>query len=265
MQQISILGCGWLGLPLAKSLLEKNFHINGSTTSIEKLEYLQTNAIKPFLINLDLEDTSKDITDFLEKSSILIICIPPKMKGVVKTDFVGKMKTFISEIEKSTIKKVIFTSSTAVYPNENQLATEDSPTNPETSSGTGLLEVEKMLLGNAHFQTTIIRLSGLIGEDRHPVYHLSGRQNIQNPDAPINLIHQEDAIGIIKKVILTQSWNTIFNAVNPYHPSRKNYYETKAENLNLPLPEFATGISVGKTVCSHKVEKILKHIFAANL
>ncbi len=265
MQQISILGCGWLGLPLAKSLKAKNFTIKGSTTSIEKLDGLQTNGIQPFLINLDLDKNTKNTAAFLAESTILVICIPPKMKAVVKTDFIGKMKKFISEIEKSAIQKVIFTSSTAVYPNENQLATEDSPTNPETNSGEALLEVEKLLLDNTHFQTTIIRLSGLIGEDRHPVYHLSGRQNIQNPAAPINLIHQEDAIGIIEKVILTQSWNTIFNAANPYHPSRKSYYETKAKSLNLPLPEFETGVSVGKTVCSHKVERILKHIFAVNL
>lgn len=265
MQQISILGCGWLGLPLAKSLITKNFTIKGSTTSIEKLDCLQTNGIQPFLINLDLENNPKNTADFLAESTILIICIPPKMKAVVKTDFVSKMKMFISEIEKSAVKKVIFTSSTAVYPNENQMATEDSPTNPETNSGKALLEVERLLLGNTNFQTTIIRLSGLIGKDRHPVYHLSGRQNIQNPAAPINLIHQEDAIGIIEKVILTQSWNTIFNGVNPYHPSRKSYYEAKAKSLNLPLPEFETGVSIGKTVCSHKVERILKHIFASNL
>ena len=35
--QVSILGCGWLGLPLAKSLIEKGFSVNGSTTSVEKI------------------------------------------------------------------------------------------------------------------------------------------------------------------------------------------------------------------------------------
>jgi len=36
MTQISILGCGWLGLPLAKAILENEFSVKGSTTSREK-------------------------------------------------------------------------------------------------------------------------------------------------------------------------------------------------------------------------------------
>lgn len=52
MKQISILGCGWLGFPLAKSLLEKGFSINGSTTSVEKIAVLEKAGIHPFLVSL---------------------------------------------------------------------------------------------------------------------------------------------------------------------------------------------------------------------
>ena len=34
---ISILGCGWLGHPLAKFLISENFIVKGSTTTISKL------------------------------------------------------------------------------------------------------------------------------------------------------------------------------------------------------------------------------------
>ena len=39
-QRISILGCGWLGLPLAKELLDRSFEVKGSTTSSNKLDQL---------------------------------------------------------------------------------------------------------------------------------------------------------------------------------------------------------------------------------
>jgi UDP-N-acetyl-D-mannosaminuronate dehydrogenase len=52
MTQISILGCGWLGLPLAKALLENGFSVNGSTTSVEKLSVLENLGIQPYLIAL---------------------------------------------------------------------------------------------------------------------------------------------------------------------------------------------------------------------
>ncbi|WP_321539617.1 NAD(P)-binding domain-containing protein [Flavobacterium piscinae] len=48
MKQISILGCGWLGMPLAKHLLQKGYSIKGSTTTETKLELLQNEGITPF-------------------------------------------------------------------------------------------------------------------------------------------------------------------------------------------------------------------------
>ena len=52
MKQISILGCGWLGFPLAKSLLQKGYMVSGSTTSVEKISVLENAGITPFLIEL---------------------------------------------------------------------------------------------------------------------------------------------------------------------------------------------------------------------
>ena len=68
MTQISILGCGWLGLPLAKKLIEKKYSVNGSTTSEKKLSILKDAGINPFLVTLDSESVSESITDFLAES-----------------------------------------------------------------------------------------------------------------------------------------------------------------------------------------------------
>ena len=68
MTKISILGCGWLGLPLAKALLEKGFSVNGSTTSTEKLSILENAGISPFLISLDSKSVSGAIESFLQES-----------------------------------------------------------------------------------------------------------------------------------------------------------------------------------------------------
>ena len=73
MTKISILGCGWLGLPLAKALLVKGFSVNGSTTSQEKLSILQNAGINPFLIQLDSKSVSGTIETFLQESTILVL------------------------------------------------------------------------------------------------------------------------------------------------------------------------------------------------
>ncbi|MBP2283523.1 nucleoside-diphosphate-sugar epimerase [Flavobacterium sp. CG_23.5] len=262
MTKISILGCGWLGLPLAKALLEKGFSLHGSTTSSEKLSILENAGISPFLISFHSKSVSGSIESFLLGSDTLLIDIPPKLRGINSESFVEKIATLVPFIEKSAVKNVLFISSTSVYGEENDIVTEETPLNPDTESGKQLVEAEQILQSNTNFKTTVIRFGGLIGEDRHPVKFLAGRENLDNPEAPINLIHQEDCIGIILKIIETDCWNETFNAVAPFHPSRATYYTQKAADLNLPLPKFNDeNASIGKTILSDKVATILKYTF----
>ena len=274
--EISILGCGWLGLPLAKKLIENGFSIKGSTTSEEKLTVLEENKIQPYLIALDEDKIIGNTTDFLTESEILIIDIPPKLRGAQSENFVSKIKNLIIEIEKSAIKKVLFISSTSVYGDLPIFSTalevtEESALNPDSEGGKQLLEVEQLLQSNPNFKTTVVRFGGLIGKDRHPIQFLAGRENIENPEAPINFIHQEDCIGIIEKLInkgLRQAqsdnwdWNETFNAVAPEHPTRADYYHKKALEMNLKVPTFVKDSkSKGKIISSQKLQRILNYTF----
>ena len=272
-KQISILGCGWLGLPLAKTLIEKGFSVKGSTTSENKLSLLEENKIEPFLLSLFEDKIEGNITDFLSNSEILIIDIPPGLRRDSSISFVEKIKTLVTQIEKSEIKKVLFVSSTSVYSDVFPIEefTEETPTNPDTESGRQLVEVEELLLANPNFQTIILRFGGLIGEDRHPIKYLAGKENVENPDGPINFIHQEDCIGIITAILKhhlnsselsEQIDNQIFNAVAPQHPTRLEYYHKKAKNMNLALPIFVKDTaSKGKIILSTKIATVLSYTF----
>lgn len=269
MTQISILGCGWLGLPLAKSLIAKRRSVNGSTTSENKLQILKDASINPYLVTLESESISETIIPFLAKSEILIIDIPPKLRGTnsdtsdsQRKIFVEKIKILIPFIEKSTVKKVLFVSSTSVYGDENDFITEETIPNPETESGKQLLLAEEILQKNENFETTILRFGGLIGEDRHPVKFLAGKENLENPDAPVNLIHQNDCINIIEEIIYQSKWNEVFNAVAPFHPTREEYYTQKAKEHGLVLPKFSCEKSnIKKNISSEKIESILNYQF----
>jgi len=262
MIQISILGCGWLGFPLSKALLQNGFSVNGSTTSVDKLVILENSGIQPFQITLSADKTTGNFDNFLENSKILIIDVPPKLRGSEKENFVAKIKNTIPFLEKSTIENVIFVSSTSVYGESDSVVTEKTEANPETESGKQLLETEQLLQNNPNFKTTILRFGGLIGEDRHPIKFLAGKINLETPNAPINLIHQDDCIGIILEIIKQNFWNQTLNAVTPFHPSRKEYYTQKAIDLNLELPEFNDETATsGKTISSIKIETLLNYTF----
>jgi nucleoside-diphosphate-sugar epimerase len=272
MKQISILGCGWLGLPLAKSLVEKNIMVKGSTTSLEKIPLLENTGIQAFLLALDSESIPDIISSFFEGSETLIIAIPPKLRGKNKNysdannnSFVKKITNLVPFLELSSIQHLLFISSTAVYSETNAVVDEHTEPNPVTESGRQLLAIEKLLLENKHFKTTILRFGGLIGNDRDPAHFLAGKENLDNPEAPINLIHQDDCIGIILKILESKTWGATFNAVAPFHPSRSVYYIQKALELNLIPPTFIYGNpSVGKTILSDKLKKVLDYTFIKN-
>ena len=265
MKQISILGCGWLGLPLAKQLIQKGYLVKGSTTSSDKLEVLKNIGILPYSIIISDGEITGSIEDFLEDSEVLIIDIPPKLRAAEKEDFVSKIQHLIPYIESSSVTKIIFVSSTSVYADCNQNITENTIPEPTTESGIQLLKSESILLNKTSFQTTVVRFGGLIGEDRHPIRFLAGRKNIENPEAPINLIHLEDCIGILEKIIEKNLWNEIFNAVTPFHPSRKDYYTQKAIELSLELPEFNDhSVSNRKIILSDKIQNVLNYRFKIN-
>ena len=266
--KVSILGCGWLGFPLAKKLIEIGFEVKGSTTTENKLAVLKSNKIAPYLLELSETKISECISDFLYNSDILIIDIPPGLRKITEATsektFVAKIEHLIPFIENSTVKKVIFISSTSVYADTSPISTvtEESVLHPDTESGKQLVEVENLLRNNSNFQTTIIRFGGLIGEDRNIVKMLTGKTNVANPEAPINLIHQADCIEIISEILKQNFWNETFNAVAPNHPKRKNYYSKKAKQFHLTAPIFTKNeTNVGKIVSSEKLETILGYRF----
>ncbi len=263
MKQISILGCGWLGLPLAKSLIAKGNTVKGSTTTTTKIPQLKEAGINPFVVEVTHDGVSGEIEALLENSEILIIDIPPKLRTNSGESFVKRIQNLLPFIQKEKVSKVIFISSTSVYDDAQSIITEATIANPNTESGKQLLQAEHLLSSHSHdFSTTIIRFGGLFGEDRHPVHYLSGRQNLENPNAPINLIHQVDCIGIIEKIIEEDFWNQTLNAVAPFHPTRKEYYTEKASALGLPLPQFASDdASSGKIIQSDKITTELQYTF----
>ncbi|PQJ74723.1 NAD(P)-binding domain-containing protein [Polaribacter gangjinensis] len=245
MQKVSILGCGWLGKPLAISLISKGFLVKGSTTSEEKLKWLADENIIPFLVDISQEEISKDFLD----ASVLIIAITSKNES----DF----KRLISQIEKANIQKVIFISSTSVYPSLNKIMTENDATQEHP-----LAIIENLFRENTHFKTTIIRFSGLIGGVRHPANWFQNGRKIPQPNGFVNMIHLTDCIAIIEKIIQQNCFGETFNACSNHHPTRKDFYENARKTKNFEPPIFEENETLNwKIISSEKLQKTLNYQF----
>jgi len=266
--KISILGCGWLGMELGKRLRKENYEVRGSVTSTDKLMEVRAAGMVPYTIKLFEKGIQGDIRSFLSGTSVLIVDIPPGIRKKPKIDFVKKIENLIPYIEKSYLQKVIFTSSTSVFEDKSNFPVYDENTKIDESKYTSaqLMKVEQLFLNNGNFNASIVRFGGLIGEKRHPINNLSGREDVKNPDAPINLIHQEDCITAICKLIGKEKDNSVWNLVNPDHPQKKEYYSKIAADRQLPPPRFdESEPSKGKIISSEKIIKELKFKFSKSI
>lgn len=245
MKNVSVLGCGWLGKPLATSFLEDGYFVKGSTTSEDKIEILEALDIEAHIVNIS---EFEEFDSFLE-TDILIIAITSKD--------VDGFESLISQIQESTVQKVIFISSTSVYPRINKVMTEDDAVikNP-------LVEIENLFKENTFFETTIIRFSGLFGGDRHPANWFKNGKKIPQPKGFVNMIHREDCIEIIHTIIAQNCWNTIFNACSNHHPTREEFYVNARISKGLDAPVFEENENYEwKIISSKKLQNVLDYKF----
>ena len=252
IKKIGVLGCGWLGLPLAIQLVAEGYYLKGSTTTLEKLITLSSHQIDPFLVHLNPALIGDDIKTFFNVD-LLIINIPPKRNQSAANDYLDKMSNIASAIRESSINKIIFISSTSVYPEDKMLVSEDTAIDVNSSSAISLYQAEEIFRHLENVKTTVIRMAGLIGPNRHPGRFFAGKENIPNGLAPVNLIHLDDCIGIILTVIKKEIWGETFNGAAPSHPTKAEFYNLAANQFNQTSAKFISEEKEFKIVSSEKL------------
>lgn len=246
-QKISVLGSGWLGLPLTQYLSTEAYTVKTSTRSELRAKKIREQGIDVCVF--DIEQLNESDLTFLD-ADILIINITSKN--------IEAFGNLIGEIEKSSIQNVLFVSSTSVYPNLNKVITEDDQVELKDNK---LFKIENAFQENKNFTTTILRFSGLIGYSRHPGNWFSSRP-ISQPNAPVNLIHRDDCIGIINAIISQSAWGVVFNACADTHPIKKEFYFNARRLLNKKRPEVVSEeVLEYKIISNAKLKKALNYAF----
>ncbi len=248
IKTISILGTGWLGLPLAEHFISIGNDIKASTTSKSRLQELLSLKIEPFI--LDIGRLPSNLGAFFQ-ANILIINIPSKN--------IDDFNNLIKEIESSEIEKILFISSTSVYKNENKILFESDSEDSTTNS---LLRIENLFRKNSNFKTTIVRFGGLIGYSRNPGKFFDKGSLVHNPDSNVNLIHRDDCINIINQIVEKEVWGEIFNCCADTHPTKREYYTQAAKQIGDSAPKFVeSDINSFKIISNQKVKQTLDYEF----
>lgn len=257
IKTVSILGCGWFGLPFAKVLVSKGFYVKGSTTSADKLEKLKKEGIESYQINLN-EETDLPANFF--DADVLFVNIPPRAKTDDAQHYAEKLKR-VADAARGKVKQVVFISSTGVFEDGNFEIDEVTTPNPNSEAGKSLLQAENLWNAYAQFTTTIIRFAGLIGPERNLAKFFAGRADIPNGKAPINLIALQDCIGLCLSLLETQKFAEIYHGVSPHHPTRKEFYTQLCEVSGMEKPAFKDELLDWKQISSVNVPNKLGYNF----
>lgn len=251
MDQVGILGCGWLGTPLASALIARGWPVRVSRTSVQGVADLQAKGFDSFQI-LVTPNAIQGTLDFFNSLDQLIISLPPNRKAAV--GFSEKIKKVVQFLESNTTCRILFLSSISVY-GQTGVFEESSDVFPETESARELVKSEKILL-KAREKVVIVRLGGLIGEDRNPIFQFQEKP-ISNPKGIINFIHQKDAIEGIIQLLNHSALQGIYNLVSPHHPEREVYYRAMAKKYKLADPQFQGQDQIQKRwVNASKIQKL---------
>lgn len=253
MKNVTIIGCGWLGLPLGKALIEAGYKVAGSVRRNEALKTLSTAGIRGFMLNLNEEaEIPEKIADSTE---ILIFTIPPVDRKI--PDRYGLSIAKITG-QFPSLKHLIFTSSSGIYPQRSGEYAEDFSFLEIEKAINVLFKAEQAILQSKADIKTILRPAGLFGPCRHPVLHLAGRNNVQHPSGHVNLVHQQDVIRAIFHCIdKAELASGIFNLAYPDHPWRKVYYTKLYRQHDLPAIGFETSSTIDRMIPGDKISEIL--------
>jgi len=240
-----IIGCGWLGQPLGIEIAKLGFTVYGGTRNTEKINELSQLGINGFKIDFNEQEISLDLSsEQIQTTSLVVFSVPPTGFSNYGEALLTIAKLFPQEAH------LLLTSSTGVYKEVNEIVHENS----DLDENHAVTKAETLLLHNFKERLTILRLAGLIGENRHPVNYFLNKQDIPNGLAPVNLIQLSDVIQAFLTVIQEKKVSQIYNICSPEHPTRMNYYSEIAKHkFGVELSFLAEGD--GKIIDGSKIVK----------
>ncbi len=249
---ISILGCGWLGLPLLKSLVADGHTVKGSSRNPATLAAITAAGGEAFRINLP----EKLPAGFTDECDVLIFTLPPggrKFGEDAPKKYLEQLLSLAEWLSLPDGPAVIYTSSTGVYGNAEGVTTEESPTLPNTHSSRAVLKAEAAF-ASIRCPLIVLRLAGLVAEDRHPGRFFGGKDRpIPLADAPVNLVHRDDVIAAIKLCLSNNRTPVTYNVCAAAQPTKGDFYTRAANALGLVVKGTETGGEEGKVINSDKL------------
>jgi nucleoside-diphosphate-sugar epimerase len=229
-----IIGCGYIGLPLALQLQAEGHEIDAWVHSNESAATLEGCRFR-LIITGSAADPAVWLT--LDRTYDLVVhCASSGGGGEAAYEEVYVQSAHEMAMRQPNARKV-FVSSTSVYGQLNgELITEKSEAEPESATGKILRRAEQIALGA---NATVVRSSGIYGPKRGVLFEKfrRGEATIDGDGKRwINQIHQRDLVVALLVVIAWGKPGEIYNATDDTPVQQRDYYAWCSKFLSQPMP-----------------------------
>lgn len=243
--RVLVVGCGYVGLPLAIELARLGHTVFGLRRSAGAPETLQRAGVT--LLQADITQPAS-LQALPRDFDWVVNCVASGGGGVedYRRLYLEGMRNLIEWLvprRAAGTPRFVYTSSTGVYgQNDGSLVDETSPTQPASETAQVLVEAEKTLLAagrEKNFPTLVLRAAGIYGPERGYLLKqfLRGEARIEGAGArTLNMIHRDDLVRAIIAALERGRGGEIYNVTDDAPVSQGEFFRWLAAKLGKPLP-----------------------------
>ena len=236
-QDVLIVGCGDIGLRVARILQTSSCEVTGLTRAAKGAERLRRARVEPVIGDLD---DAESLAELPTGGKLVFYLAPPPGGGPVD----GRMRNFCAAVGGEKVPgKVVYMSTSGVYGDcGGARVTEETPVNPQTSRAQRRVDAEMTLLewGRANkVPVVILRVTGIYGPGRLPLARLQQGHPVLNEkeSPPTNRIHADDLAAVCVAAAEKAADGEIFNVSDGQSGTMTGYFNAIADLLELPRPQ----------------------------
>ncbi|MCP4298109.1 MAG: hypothetical protein GY786_21185 [Proteobacteria bacterium] len=142
----------------------------------------------------------------------LVITIPPILKELKQEQARLRKWCIWMKSQRNKIKRVVYISTTGVYPNRSGTWEEIDIIDPDTHQGQLRFSTERIL--SDFFNTRILRAGAIYGPDRHIGNRVNDGRPIPKGNQTIHRVHVSDLANITVRALLDNTFPAIVNVVD---------------------------------------------------
>lgn len=231
-----IIGCGYIGLPLAIDLQGRGREIAAWVHSAATAATLTPHGFRRTITGSVADAGTWAGVD--RDYDLVVQCASSGRGGESAYEEVFHQGALRLRENLPRARK-LFVSSTSVYgQTQGEIVTEESPAVPSTATGKILRAAETIALEAG---AMVVRSSGIYGPNRGVLFEKFRRgEAVIEGDGRrwINQIHQRDLVAALAHLIDAGAPGEIYNATDDTPVSYLDYYAWCAEYLRQPMPPF---------------------------